>query len=116
MKIDVETNIAAHAKRNEELKRMLRSKGVEFNTNQSIELHFWAFKRQEAVMLAKALYDEGLIVLALAPLPDDDEGRWNVEAGIKETVEHLTTLAVVRKFAELAAQFNAIYDGWGMSL
>jgi len=79
------------------------------------ELHFWAFRRQDAVMLAKALYDDGLIVLALAHVPDDGD-RWNIEAGIKETVENLTGAPMVRKFVELAAQFDAIYDGWGMSV
>jgi regulator of RNase E activity RraB len=46
-------------------------------------------------------------------VPDDEGERWNIEAGIKDTVQDLTSPSNVRKFVELAAQFNALFDGWG---
>ncbi|MGA2543160.1 MAG: ribonuclease E inhibitor RraB [Verrucomicrobiota bacterium] len=113
MKIDITEQIDGHLRRNEDLKKTLCVKGVELGEQRSIELHFWAFKKQDAVNLAKSLYDHGLLVLTLAPVPDDEGERWNIEAGIKDTVQDLTSPSNVRKFVELAAQFNALFDGWG---
>jgi len=115
MKVDVNTEINNHLQRNKALKDSLCQKGVELRESLSIELHFWAFSKQTAVMLAKALYDEGLMVLVLT-LVDGEESRWTVEAGIKDTIEHLTSLPVVKRFVELAAEFDSIYDGWGTQL
>jgi hypothetical protein len=113
---DITEQMNGHLRRNEELKNSLRAKGVELNKPLSIELHFWAFKKQDAVMLAKSLYDRGLLVLALAPAPDDEGERWSIEAGMKDTVVHVTSPAVVRQFVELAAEFNALFDGWGTAV
>ena len=78
-------------------------------------MHFWAFTKQDAIMLAKALYDEGLLVLTLAPTDDGGE-RWNIEAGIRYSVNEVTSNNIVEKFVRLAAGKNAIYDGWGTSI
>jgi hypothetical protein len=111
--IDIAEQINGHLKRNEVLKNTLKDKGVVLNQSRSIELHFWAFAKQDAVLLAKALYDAGLLILALAPVPADQEGKWNIEAGVKDSVDSLTSFSMVKKFVELAAHYNAVYDGWG---
>jgi len=110
--IDIAEQINGHLKRNEMLKNTLKDKGVVLNQSRSIELHFWAFAKQDAVSLAKALYDGDLLILTLAPVPDQ-EGRWNIEAGVKDSVDSLTSFSMVKKFVELAARYNAVYDGWG---
>ena len=113
MKINIEEEISGHRQRDEMLRQSLRVKGVDLGEQRSVELHFWAFNKRDAVMRAKALYDDGLLVLALAPVPNVEDERWNVEAGAKDSVEHLTSEGPVRKFVELAAKYNAKYDGWG---
>lgn len=113
MSIDKQEQVDGHLQRNEMLKDSLRKKGVKLNELRSVELHFWAFSKKNAVMLAKALYDQGLLVLALAPAPDNERERWNIEAGFKDTVDNLTSQQQVKRFVELAAQFDSLYDGWG---
>jgi regulator of RNase E activity RraB len=110
---NITEQLNGHFRRNEELKKSLLAKGVDFSKPISIELHFWAFKHQDAVRPAKSLYDRGLLVLTLAPATDVEGERWNVEAGTKDTVQNLTSPAVVKQFVELAAEFDALFDGWG---
>jgi regulator of RNase E activity RraB len=115
MKVDINAEINGHVQRNKALRDSLREKGVELDEMRSVELHFWAFSKQTAVMLAKALYDHGLLVLALSPV-DGEESQWTVDAGTKDTVENLSSLPVVKKFVELAAEFDSTYDGWGTTV
>jgi Regulator of ribonuclease activity B len=112
MNINIQEQIDGHFRRNEELKEALRDKGVKLHERRSVELHFWAFSQKDAAMLAQALYEEGLLVLVLAP-PPSGESEWNIEAGLQDSVENLTSLLNVKRFVELAAKFNALYDGWG---
>lgn len=115
MKIDVNEQINGHIERNNALKRTLLEKGASLGDERSIELHFWAFNKQNAAMLAKALYENGLMVLTLSQVRSEDS-RWTVEAGIKDSIGHLTSPSVVKKFVELAAEFDSIYDGWGVAI
>ena len=111
--INITDQINGHLQRNEVLKNKLQGKGVALSQSLSVELHFWAFTRQDAVLLAKALYDEGLLILTLGPISNDKEKKWNIEAGTKESVDRLTSLPEVKRYVELAARFNSVYDGWG---
>ena len=115
MRIDISAEIAGHIQRNSALKDSFCEKGVNLADARSLELHFWSFSKQTAVMLAKALYDQGLLVLALSQV-DSDNSRWTVEVGISDTIEHLTSDLVVRKFVELAAEYDSLYDGWGTTI
>jgi hypothetical protein len=94
MKVDVNEQIHGHIERNNALKQSLLEKGMRLEDKRSMELHFWAFNKKTAVMLAKSLYDQGLLVLALSPVESEDS-RWTVEAGIKDTVEHLTHISQI---------------------
>lgn len=114
--IDIREQINGHLKRNEMLKNTLIDKGVALNQSRSIELQFWAFAKQDAILLAKTLYDEKLLILTLAPVRDDTRVRWNIEAELKDSVDNLTSFCMVKKFVELAARFNAVYDGWGTAV
>jgi len=110
---DTTKEVNGHLKRDEMLRNTLLEKGVALNEKRSIELHFWASKQEDAVMLAKALYNNGLLVLTLAPVSNEPADKWNIEAGTETTVENLTSPSVVQRFVKLAAEFNATYDGWG---
>jgi hypothetical protein len=65
---EIEAIILGHNKRNPELLRALSSKRVALNEARSIDHHLWANSQNEAVMLAKALYDSGYLILAISPV------------------------------------------------
>ena len=109
--------LKGHDGRNEELLRTLQTRGVALDKARSVEYHFWANSQREAAMLAKELYNRGFLVLAISPVDGADGSQsWNVEAG----ATHAPAVAASRETSEdltrLAAQFDAIYDGWGTSL
>ena len=57
-----------------------------------------------------------LLVLAPAARKDGSDYTWNVEAGVKDSVEHVVKEDVVRQIVELAASWNSRYDGWGTTV
>jgi regulator of RNase E activity RraB len=110
-------NIDAHSHRNQQLKIQLSQKGVDLNSPRSIELHFWAWNQKDASLLAKALYEKGLIILVLSPANiEDDPNCWNIEAGINKTIEEITDRSTTEELIKLADEFNAEFDGWGTSI
>ena len=115
--IEIRRNLEGHAIRNKELQSTLISYGVALDDVQGIEHHFWVNDRMAAALLAKSLYDQGFLILDLSPVIQADGSRtWNVEAHIDQK----PTTALSGEFSEqlvrLAARFQAIYDGWGMSI
>ena len=114
---EIEGIIRGHEKRNVELLRTLRSKGVSLNESRSIEHHFWANTQGEAVMLAKALYDCGYLVLVISPVPTEDGASlWNVEAGLKQPPTDAASKELSEKLTRLAGRFDSVYDGWGTTV
>jgi regulator of RNase E activity RraB len=111
----IQEGLAGHAARNAELLRNLRDKGVSLDAPQFVEHHFWAKGQRNAALLAKALYDRGYLVLVISP-EEDDSGLWDVEAGIEQSLAEAADPALTEELTRLAAQFDGVYDGWGVSV
>ena len=109
--------LKGHDGRNEELLRALETKGVALDKGRSVEHHFWANSQQEAVMLAKELYDRGFLVLAVSPVNNEEGPKlWNVEAGVEQAPSVAASRETSEDLTRLAARFDAVYDGWGTSI
>ena len=109
--------LRGHESRNEELLRTLSTKGVALDKGRSVEHHFWANSQKEAAMLAKKLYERGFLVLAISPVSTEDESKlWNVEAGVEQAPTVAASREISEELTRLAAQFDAVYDGWGTSI
>jgi regulator of RNase E activity RraB len=117
--MDRQTKLNGHAERNKKLIEVFRSKNVDLNQSRSIDLHFWAWGQQNSVRLPHELYKRGFMVLMLGPArsqDQDDPDLWNVEAGTGATISHVVTEEFTATLTDLAAQFDAEYDGWGTAV
>ncbi len=115
--IEIRESIAGHALRNAELLKDLRRGGTDTERPCSVEHHFWASNQSSGVALAKRLYDLGYVILVLSPTDDADGTKvWNVEAGIQRTLADAASESVSEELVRVAAQFDAVYDGWGASV
>ena len=109
--------ISGHVTRNEALLEMLIDKGVSIADARSIDHHFWVNTQEEAVRLGKQLYDQGFVLSVIAPVTTTDGSNlWNVEATAQQSPGEAASLSLVERLTRLAAQFNAVYDGWGTSV
>lgn len=114
---EIQGILKGHADRYAELLRTLFTKGVSLDQERSVEHHFWANSQREAVLLAKELYDRGYLVLTISPVnTEDDSTTWNVEAGIEQSPAIAASQPLSENLTRLAAQFEAVYDGWGTSI
>ena len=115
---DTESIMRGHEARNAELVTQLKSRGVDLQGTRSIEHHFWSKTQRDAALLAHELYRRGFLILVLAPAAprEGSEYTWNVEAGLKDSIERTTSGEVARELVSLAASFNSKYDGWGTAV
>ena len=111
---EINALIDGNRKRNIELLEKLGDQGIELDDDRSVDHHFWCKDRQSAALLAKELYDRGLLVLTIAPVSTDNNSViWNVEAGVSQSPRAAVSLKLVEELTRLAAQFESVYDGWG---
>ena len=114
---EIRESLAGHAARNAGLLKSIRGRGVDVAQAHSVEHHFWADTQESAALLAKELYGRGYLILVIAPVDDEDGSKmWNVEAGIRRTLEDSASARVTEDLVRLAARFDATYDGWGASI
>ena len=94
----------------------MRDMGLDLQQSRSVEHHFLAENQQNASLLARALYEKGYLILMLAPSDSEDGSHsscWNVEAQVQHTPEEAASSLISEELVRLAAQFDAVYDGWG---
>ena len=111
---DVEKALAAHERRNAELCRVFTERNIDTSEPRLIECHFWAGSRVTAEELAKDLAARGFSILRMKLSHSQSEpSLWNVEAGIRQTID----LTIRREFTDdlvrLALAHASEYDGWG---
>lgn len=116
--MDRQTKLNGHAERNKKLIEVFRSKNVDLDESRSIDLHFWAWGQPSSVRLAHELYKRGFMVLMLGPArsQDQDPDLWNIQAGTVAMISHVVTDEFTAMLTDLAAQFDADYDGWGTAV
>lgn len=114
---EIQALMKKHEERNMTLIEQLRARGVNLEETRSIELHFWASTRQDAAFLARALYEKGYLVLALAPSnAESKKQQWNVEVGIRQSIKQTVRKELVEELVRLADRHSSEFDGWGTSL
>jgi regulator of RNase E activity RraB len=114
---EIQDSIRGHEVRNAELLRTIQKKGLNLDTIYFVEHHFWSNKQSDAALLAKELYGRGYLVLVIAAVTADDGSRlWNVEAGRERTFTDAAGHGTTEELVRLAAKFDSIYDGWGVSI
>ncbi len=114
---EIRFQIAGHEERNAVVLQRFECERAPLDEPHSINFHFWAWRQQDAALLAKSLYDAGHLVLVLAPAEiSGDPERWNIETGMKATLRRALSRRLTEEIVRLAAKHQAVYDGWGVSL
>jgi len=117
LEVEIQASIKGHQKRNTELMKRLRAKGAILGEPRSIDLHFWAPSQKHAALLSRALYERGFLVLVLAPANSkEDPKRWNIEAGVRQSINITIRKEFVEGMVRMASDFSSEFDGWGTSL
>lgn len=110
----IQESLARHRERNAALKQVLLDKGVSLNEQRPTDVHFWAWSQRDAAVLARELYRRGFLVTLLLPSPEsEDEDRWSIEAGALIVPNQILGDDFTEGMLKLAAQCDAVYDGWG---
>jgi Regulator of ribonuclease activity B len=110
----IEQAISDHDARNAELRRTFIEKEVDLDEARPVEFHFWAWSKQYAAGLAKALEDRGFLVLSKrSATSPSDPSIWNVEATIKQSIELTLRHEFSDELVRVANEYYGRYDGWG---
>jgi regulator of RNase E activity RraB len=113
----IRDSLEAHDRRNAALLADLRNRGVDVGRAHAVEHHFWAPDQRRGALLAQQLYQLGYLVLLLSPVEDEDGSVvWNVEASIQSTLADAASQRVAESLVRLSAEFDATYDGWGVTV
>ena len=112
----IQETLEGNLQRNVQLLAVLREKGVSVEEDRNIEFHYWAWSRATAENLKQALVQNGSVVNEIVSVKEDDEDLWSITAELKTTVMLAVSSDWTKANVLLAAEFDCIYDGWGMSL
>jgi len=109
--------LLGHERRNAELIKYFTERQINLSEPRSIELHFWAWGQPNSVRLAHSLYGREFMLLMLGPARlEDDPDRWNIEAGTRLSIVDVVDKNFTGGLVDLAAKFDAEYDGWGTTV
>ena len=111
---ELNKQIEGHHTRNNELLEILKSKGLDEENLVDAEYHFWVSEHEDAVAFAKRLFDEGFLLLVIAPVEDENKTAWNVEARRRAKIKEVISKGNTEYLAKVADNFNGLYDGWGV--
>lgn len=113
----IEEAISAHEARNAALRYSFTEKAVDFGEARLVECHFWTWSKEDAAGLAKALQDRGFLILSQRfAASSTDPSTWNVEAGIKQSIELTLRREFTDELVRVAAAHFGQYDGWGTGI
>jgi Regulator of ribonuclease activity B len=112
----IQETIEGNMRRNAELLEVLHGKGIALDFSRRIEFHFWAWSRIDAEKLKGALAQNGAIVKDVIAVKENGEDLWSVTAEFNRTPALAASIEQTKTNVLLAAQFDCVYDGWGMRL
>ena len=110
----IQERLEGHIRRNWEILKHLREKGLALNSAFMTEHHFFSPRQLEAGKLAIALEKKSFNIIEMEPA-ETKEGQegWAVVGEVEMTLEAAADPATADELTRLAATFESIYDGWG---
>lgn len=110
----IEEAISGHEARNAALRLVFVEKGVDLGEARQVECHFWTWNKEDAARLCEALVERGFLILSTGPsASSNDPFLWNVEAGVKQSIELTLRREFTDELVRIAAEHSGRYDGWG---
>jgi regulator of RNase E activity RraB len=110
----IQVSIDEHLRRNWEILKYLKEKGIELRSALLTEHHFMTARQLEAGKLAMALDQKGFNILEMTPA-ETKEGQegWTIVGEVEMTLEAAADPATAEELIKLAATFDSRYEGWG---
>lgn len=110
----IEKSLDEHLRRNWEIMKHLKERGVELRSALMTEHHFMTSRQLEAGKLALLLEKKGFNIVEIEPAEtiEGQEG-WAVVGAVEMTLEAAADPATAEDLIKLAATFEAKYEGWG---
>jgi regulator of RNase E activity RraB len=110
----IQHSIDEHLKRNWEILKCLRERGIELRSALLTEHHFMTSRQLEAGKLAMALDQKGFNILEMTPAETKDgQEAWAIVGEVEMTLEAAADPATTEELIKLAATFDSKYEGWG---
>lgn len=111
----IQETLEGNVKRNTELLIILGEKGVSLDKSREIEFHYWAWNQNDVVKFKQVLIQNGANVKEVL-VKENNENLWSLTAILTTTPTLAASLEQTKTNVMLAAEFNCVYDGWGMRL
>jgi hypothetical protein len=112
----ISEDIAAHLVRNANLVENIISHGASFERERAIDCFFHTGSEDATIALCAALKSHGIRDLSISHSDEGGSHPWTVRGSITSSVSHFTSEKQVERFVRLAAEHDALFDGWGTSL
>jgi hypothetical protein len=112
----IQYDIAAHRRRNATLVEQIRERGGDTHRDPVIDCFFHTRAEDDAIALSRFLQSRGLRQLSITRSEDASDHPWTVQGMVTSTVAAFTAPKRVEEFVRIAAQHDAVFDGWGTSL
>ena len=112
----IQENLAAHRRRNATLVAHIKERGGDTQRDRVIDCFFHTRAEDDAITLAQLLQSRGLRELSIARYEDSGDHPWTVQGVVTSSVAAFTAPERVEAFVRIAAQQDAVFDGWGTPL
>ena len=112
----VQGDVAAHIERNAALVQQIKRRGGDTQRERNIDCFFHTRTEDDAIALSRALQACGLHELSITHHGDEGQHPWTVQGLVISSVAAFTAADRVEEFVRIAAQHEALFDGWGTPL
>lgn len=109
-------DVAAQVARNAALVRSITSHGGDLQRDRTIDCFFHTRTEDDAISLSRLLQSQGFCALSITHTDAESERPWTVQGGLVSSVSDFTAPDRVEDFVRLAADHDALFDGWGTLL
>ena|SRR6202035_4548163 len=112
----ISEDIATHHARNAKLVENIISHGASLERERAIDCFFHTASEDVAIALSAVLQSHGICDISIAHSDEAGSHPWTVQGSVTSSVSHFTSEEQVERFVRLAAEHDALFDGWGTSL
>jgi regulator of RNase E activity RraB len=112
----ISEDIAAQHARNAKLVENIISHGASLERERAIDCFFHTASEDVAIALSAVLQSHGICDISIAHSDEAGSHPWTVQGSVTSSVSHFTSEEQVERFVRIAAEHDALFDGWGTSL
>jgi hypothetical protein len=112
----ISKDTAAQHAGNAKLVENIVDHGASLGRERVIDCFFHTGSEDAAIALSAALQSHGVRDLSISHSDEESIHPWTVQGAVTSSVSHFTSEEQVERFVRLAAEHDALFDGWGTCL